>query len=233
MAWKFPPWFTAEWRFLTYLNYRVAPETLQSLLPPGLIVDRYDRESYVSVVGAKCLHPKWRGLPVLAPEGFSRLRLQTYVRRDKEKGVFALAEIYSVPSLASFFTAQSLWGAKSFPVQTDVSFRPTETISEGTVRFHWGDDAVLEMQTEGPPSPVEMWPDEAFFIDRYRSFYGNPLRGILAERPGWFEWTAKNARLTSAAAEALAGKQMSWIDRAPDSSFLVKGGPVAFRRLPR
>jgi uncharacterized protein len=233
MAFRVPPWLAGEWRFLAYLNYTVPAADLQPLLPPGLDVDKYEGESFVSVVAGRCLKPKWRGVPVLSAEGFRRVSLQTYVRRGEAKGVYPLSEIYSLPALATLCGSQSHFGASSAVIDSEIEFNPgAEGGSEGKMRYRWGEGNEVSLETDGLPYPAEMWPYDAFFVDKKLTFRGKQDHVFLcaAERPSWFAWEGKNERLSAQAARALAGDHTGWLGGSPTSSFFVKGGPVSFRK---
>ncbi len=215
-------WFSCEWRFLAHLVYPVPAEDLRPLLPAGLVPDPFDGTTYVAVTAAQCRKPKWRGIPVLGPEGFSRVRWQTYVRSGGRRGVFPLSEIYSMQALAT------LLGGKYSPIHTAVEFNPGESGSEGKVLYRWGQGAELRIETEGPPVPAEMWPEEQFFVDS--RFHFGPKRASKAERGTWFVWEAQGSALTEAASRELAGERAAWISGKPAFHYLAKGGPVAFNK---
>ncbi len=229
---QMPPWAAGEWRFLTYLNFEVAAAELQKLLPESLVPDAYEGRTYVSVVAARCLKPKWLGLPLLSPGGFRKVGWQIYVRRGAERGVYRLKEIYSLPSLAAVFASHNRFGTESASVDSEVEFNPGENGSEGKCRYWWGPDLEISVETDGLPYPSEMWPYDGFFVDKRLSFFGaGPrVKTFRSEHPSWFAWEAKNPRVTPVAACALAGERAGWISGTPESAFLVKGGPAAFSR---
>lgn len=227
MPLRWPSWISGEWRFLAHLVYRVPKEELGPLLPADLSVDVYDGSAYVAVVAGSCRSLRWRGLPVLSPEGFRRIRWQAYVRRGSERGVFPLSEMYSMAALAKLLSSRSRFGAKGGSLGAEVEFNPGESGSEGKVRYHWGEGAELRLETEGLPVPAEMWPEEQFFVDCRRTFF--PRGAAEASRPTQFVWEAKRAVLTRSAAADLAGDKAGWLAGAPAFAYLAKGGTVSFR----
>jgi len=222
------PWFSCEWRFLAHLVYPVPAEVMTGWLPPGLAPDPFDGSTYVAVCAAQCKKPRWRGLPVLKPEGFNRVRLQAYVRAGQKRGVFALSEIYSMKALATLLSSGNRFGAKGAPLVSEVEFNPVENGSEGRVVYKWGEGLELSLQTEGLPVPAEMWPEEQFFVDSRYGF--GPRSATRAERGSWFVWEAKGSRLMEGAARDLAGDLAGWLKGPPAFAYLAKGGPVSFTK---
>ena len=117
---------TAQWRKLIMAQYEVAPEVLESRLPPGLELDLYEGRSFVSLVGFLFAHVRILGLPIPFHTQFEEVNLRFYVRRPMpdgsyRRGVVFLSEI--VPKFAITAVARTLYG---------------EAYSTAQTAHHWG-----------------------------------------------------------------------------------------------
>src|SRR5713101_6925020 len=95
------PFLTAEWRHLAMLNFVVQPEWLQPMVPQGTVVDTYQGQAYLSLVGFLFVSTKVMGIPVFFHQQFEEVNLRFYVRRicggELRRGVVFIKEI--VPAL--------------------------------------------------------------------------------------------------------------------------------------
>jgi uncharacterized protein YqjF (DUF2071 family) len=87
------PWrYYQEWNEALFLHWRVPLAVLRPLVPPGLDVDTFEGEAWVSVVGFTMQRIRPRYLPALAPvSDFHEINLRTYVVRDGRAGVYFLS----------------------------------------------------------------------------------------------------------------------------------------------
>lgn len=75
-----PPAFGAEWRNPLLFSWPIDEAALESLVPEGLELDRWDGSAYISLVGLRIENPKLFGIP--SPFGdYDELNLRFYVRR--------------------------------------------------------------------------------------------------------------------------------------------------------
>src|SRR5579862_1900640 len=83
------PWaMTQTWRDLLFAHWPIPAEAMARLLPPGLPLDTYEGEAWVSVVPFR-MDVQLRGLPGIPP--FDRLletNVRTYVTLDDKPGVY-------------------------------------------------------------------------------------------------------------------------------------------------
>jgi uncharacterized protein YqjF (DUF2071 family) len=86
------PWrWRQEWRDVLFVHWRVTAESLGPHLPPGLALDLWEGEAYVSAVAFR-LEVRMRGLPAFWPvSNLLELNLRTYVRCGNEPGIFFLS----------------------------------------------------------------------------------------------------------------------------------------------
>lgn len=88
------PFLTASWRYLAMLNYRVDPDLLASYVPPGVELDFYEEETFVSVVGFLFLETRVLRAAIPRHRNFEEVNLRFYVRRrsaDTWRGGVALS----------------------------------------------------------------------------------------------------------------------------------------------
>ena len=82
-------WFQ-EWRDVLFIHWRVPPESLLPHLPPGLALDLWKGEAWVSAVAFR-LKVRLRGFPAIWPVStLLELNLRTYVRCGRGPGIFFL-----------------------------------------------------------------------------------------------------------------------------------------------
>ena len=100
------PFLSAEWRDLAMLNFAEDRELLDPLAPRGTVVDTYDGQTYVSLVGFLFARTKVLGLPLFFHQQFEEVNLRFYVRRvcgeETRRGLVFIKEI--VPA---FFISRS------------------------------------------------------------------------------------------------------------------------------
>ncbi len=90
--WPIPtrPWaMTQVWHDLLFAHWPIPAEALAKLLPPGLPLDTYEGEAWISVVPFRMTGVILRGWPAIPP--FDRLletNVRTYVTLDGKPGVY-------------------------------------------------------------------------------------------------------------------------------------------------
>ena len=73
---------TAEWQHLVMLNYEVDAGLLLPFTPAGTELDRWNEQTFVSLVGFRFLKTKLLGfLPIPMHSNFEEVNLRFYVRR--------------------------------------------------------------------------------------------------------------------------------------------------------
>ena len=80
-----------EWRFLTFMHWRVDIEKLRPHVPEGLEIDTFEGDAYIGLVPFMMKHvrPSWF---VSTPgiSNFPEFNIRTYVKKDGIEGVFFL-----------------------------------------------------------------------------------------------------------------------------------------------
>ena len=75
------PFLTAEWRYLSMLNFRIDPDVLRPYVPAGTELDVWQGDTLVSVVGFRFLDTRVLGWPIPGHRDFDEVNLRFYVRR--------------------------------------------------------------------------------------------------------------------------------------------------------
>jgi hypothetical protein len=84
-SWK----YYQEWNDTIFLHYKVPQEIVWDLLPPGLLLDTYMGEAWVSVVAFTVKNMRLKFLPPLPYlSNFHEINLRTYVVKDGIPGIY-------------------------------------------------------------------------------------------------------------------------------------------------
>lgn len=84
------PWVLRQsWNNLLFAHWPLPPEVIAATLPPGLPVDTYENQAWLSIVPFQMRGVRPRNLPSVPwLSDFDELNLRTYVVRDGRPGVF-------------------------------------------------------------------------------------------------------------------------------------------------
>lgn len=99
------PFLKAEWTKLLLLSFRVPPEVIGRLAPPGTEPDLLDGQAYASVVGFLFGNGRLFGLRMPGSGLFGEVNLRFYVRREAageiRRGVVFVQEMVPRPVVAA------------------------------------------------------------------------------------------------------------------------------------
>jgi hypothetical protein len=84
------PWLLLQtWAELLCVHYRVSPEALRAAVPPGLTIDTFRGNAFLSLVALRLDRIETRAhLKVPGKQPFAQLNLRTYVRVGNQRGVY-------------------------------------------------------------------------------------------------------------------------------------------------
>ena len=124
--WPLPdqPWIMHMcWRDLLFLHWPVPPRVLRPLLPPGLELDTFDGDAWLSVVPFRMTDVRPRFSPnVPGVSAFPELNLRTYSTAGGKAGVWFFS--LDVPKRLPVWTARTLF---HLPYNlADMSFEETD-----------------------------------------------------------------------------------------------------------
>ena len=227
---------TAEWRDLLMLNYAVAPEQLAPFVPAGTVLDRWDGEAIVSIVGFRFVDTRVMGVAVPGHRDFEEVNLRMYVRRNAPDGprraVVFIREL--VPRRAIAWVARLVYNE---PYRT----RPMRhwIVREGLsqrLRYEWqtaGRWSGIEARTEGSSRPLAPGSEAEFITEHYWGYTRQRDGGTIeyeVAHPPWRVWDARAATLSGAVAETYGPEWAAALAGPPRSAFVAEGSRITVFR---
>jgi uncharacterized protein YqjF (DUF2071 family) len=226
---------TAEWRHLAMLNYRVDASVLNPFVPPGVELDSFRGDHFVSVVGFRFLNTRVFGLALPFHRNFEEVNLRFYVRRHTaegwRRGVVFIREL--VPRRVIALVARVCYGEPylALPMRHTIG----HTTQKLSVEYEWrrqGKWESLHAAAEGQPGAVAEDSPEEFITEH---FWGYTARGSTCneyqvEHPRWQVWRAAEAALKADIASLYGDAFVEALSSRPTSAFIADGSPVVVRR---
>ena len=219
---------TAEWQDLVMANYVVAPEILAEFLPPGVALDLWENECYISLVAFKFLETAMMGVKIPFHTDFEEVNLRFYVRREIageiRRGVVFFKEI--VPRTAISLVANLVYGE---PYET---WKMSRTQNGSELSYFWSKDdcenrvTVEQEKSLGVPAADS---HGAFIIEHY---WGYTKRGAKrtdeykVEHPKWELFAVNYAEIDVDFGETYGAKFDFLSAQEPKSILLAKGSPI-------
>jgi uncharacterized protein YqjF (DUF2071 family) len=223
------PFLTARWANLILAQYAVPADRLRPFLPPGVELDSWRGEHFVSLVGFQFLDTRVLGVSWPGYRDFPEWNLRIYVRRGDQRGVCFVREF--VPSRFVASVARLVYNEpyRSAPMGLAVKEQPDAVAAEYTVA--WG-GRVHTLRAVGATPGVRPPADAAeHFFKEHACGFGATRRGRLLRyevtHPEWDVYPVRDYRIDVDWA-ALYGP--AWADlngREPASVFLAAGSPVS------
>lgn len=182
------PVMLQEWRNITFIHHRVAPDHVQALLPDGLTVDTFDGSAWVGLVPFHMVGVTVPGMPRIPYLGtFPETNVRTYVvDRSGRPGVWfhslEASRLIPVWTARTGYTLPYMWA------------RMDITESRGTIRYvsrrRWpgrsGAGGVITVRPSIEPVPQDDL--DRFLTARWGLFTSGPkgsLRYAPVEHPPW------------------------------------------------
>jgi hypothetical protein len=111
-GWKLPngKWsYYQEWNNALFLHWRIDISELQKLTPSNLVIDKFEGESWISIVAFTMEKIRPRYLPAISViSNFDEINVRTYLTHENKPGVFFLN--IEAQKLTSTFIAKLLSG---------------------------------------------------------------------------------------------------------------------------
>lgn len=177
--WPLPkgPWLmTQTWERLLFAHWPVSFDALKPLIPPGLVLDTFEGEAWISLVPFE-MDYRLRGAPWAVR--FGELNLRTYVRDPEKPGVFFFS--LDASDLITVYAARTFYALPYFRSDIRLDRRPDTSIHYTARRKHPGARAA---EFQGRYSPTALMPPcrpgslEYWLTERYCLYSVNP-RGAL------------------------------------------------------
>jgi uncharacterized protein YqjF (DUF2071 family) len=220
------------------LNYACPVDLLTPLVPRGTVLDRWDGEALVSLVGFLFKHTRVMGLPIPFHVNFEEVNLRFYVRRTTPAGELRRAVVFVrelVPRVAIASVARWLYNEPylAVPMSHQCALDPQ---TGGTASYSWrhrGAPFVMTAEAAGPAHPPLPGSEAGFITEHYWGYTRQRNDDTLeyqVEHPTWSVWEATRASVSgplsslygAAFAEVLAGP--------PRSAFVAVGSTVSVHR---
>jgi uncharacterized protein YqjF (DUF2071 family) len=227
---------TAQWRNLVMLNYEVEPTLLSNFIPAGTELDRWDDNTFVSLVGFRFLNTKVCGIPIPFHRNFEEVNLRIYVRRtlgeEVRRGVVFIKEI--VPRWAIAAVARSVYNERyvALPMNHQVKLSEFGRFVEYGWRSSVGWSRINIRAKESPELPREGSQEQ--FITEHFWGYSAQADGTTVEyrvaHPRWRVWSGLDATFEGDVTELYGQKLAAILAGTPASAFLAEGSEVTVFR---
>ena len=196
------PFLTAEWRKLVLANYAVNPHILEPYLPKGTVLDFWQNNCYVSLVGFMFVNTKVKGIKVPGHINFEEVNLRFYVKRTDEhgnikRGVVFIKEIVPKPIIT--FVANKLF--KEHYETMPMNHLWEENENSRTVKYVWYKGSRENtIMVEASKEAKEMLPNsKEFFITEHYWGYskgkGSTSNEYEVKHPSWLVYPVKRAAI--------------------------------------
>lgn len=235
------PFLTAHWHTLVMLNYVVAPELIQHLVPAGTELDTWQGRHYVSMVGFRFEQTRVRGWAIPFHQHFDEVNLRMYVRkRDANgwrRGVVFVKEI--VPRWAIATVARVVYNENyiTLPMQS-IAKTPTED-QKGEAKYRWkwnGHWCELGADFTGQPVLPAEGSEEQFITEHYWG-YVTQRHGSVVEyevkHPSWRIWKADRSWLNGELTGLYGPKLEEIVKQPAASAFIAEGSAISVSRAAR
>lgn len=227
---------TAQWRDLLILNFVVDPRLLAPHVPAGTVLDLWQGEAIVSVVGFRFVDTRLLGLPLPGHRNFEEVNLRFYVRRHEPAGVrravVFIRELVPRRAIA--------WVARAWYNEPYRSLRMRHTVSahgaERTVRYEWREGRVwsgLAARTVGAASALVPGSEAEFITEHYWGYTRQRDGGTVeyqVAHPSWRVWAAHDATLSGDIAATYGAAFAPALADVPRSAFVAEGSPITVSR---
>jgi uncharacterized protein len=225
------PFLTANWRYLSMLNYVVDPRILAPLVPPCTEIDFENGETFLSVVGFLFLDTRLLGLPIPLHRDFEEVNLRFYVRRKSadtwRRGVVFIREL--VPRRAIALIARACYGENyvALPMKHDIEHIDLRL----KVEYSWRRGRKwesLKMRAAGEPQAILAGTHAEFITEHYWGYtsLGNGCGEYRVEHPRWRFWTASDFELNAEIATHYGQQFAETLRQRPRSAFIADGSPI-------
>ena len=234
------PFLTATWQHLVMLNFAADPAVLEPLVPRGVVLDDFDGQHFVSIVGFQFLNTKVRGIPALCYSNFDEVNLRFYVRREVgsevRRGVVFVKEAVPFPIVA--WVANRIYHEHYVSAQMSLSMAMSIKPHAGHASMQYGWKHGGRWHTIGASTSCEpTLPDPGSltsFITEHYWGYTKRRDGRTSEykveHPPWRVWPAERSEYDIDAAGFYGPAFAKMLSEPPVSAFVAEGSPVAVFR---
>ncbi len=225
---------TAEWRKLIMAQYEVAPAVLAPWLPPGVELDLFRGECFVSLVGFLFDRVRIKGLPVPFHTRFEEVNLRFYVRRVEPDGTVRRGVVFIrefVPRMAITLIANALYEEPyaTLPTRHEIAAEAGRL----RVQYAWKHRRVwysIDVQASAAAQLIAPGSIEEFITEHYWG-YTKRTRGRTSEyqveHPRWQTYPILDCQI-AADFGALYGPAFAALNpQQPASVLLAEGSAIS------
>lgn len=229
------PFLTARWENLVLLNHACPEALLEPLVPAGTVLDRWQGESIISLVGFRFVDTRVLGLSIPFHRTFVEVNLRFYVRRqaapgDPRRAVVFIREL--VPRRAIAALARAMYNEPYLAVPM-TEHQALDPHRGGTVAYGWrhrGVDHRLEATAAGPARPLRAGSEAEFITEHFwgytRQRDGRTLE-YQVEHPRWEVWEAAEAHFEGGGDQVYGAAFAEVLASPPRSAFVALGSAVS------
>jgi uncharacterized protein YqjF (DUF2071 family) len=229
------PFLTARWTHLVLLNYACPRDLLGPLVPRGTVLDEWNGQTLVSLVGFLFEDTRVLGVPIPGHRTFEEVNLRFYVKRELpgtpvRRAVVFIREL--VPRRAIALVARRLYNEPylAVPMSHRNALSPE---AGGHVEYTWryrSDAYGLSARTHGAVRPLVVGSEAEFITEHYwgytRQRDGRTLEYEVAHPP-WRVWDATDARFDGPGGVLYGPDFGRILSLSPQSAFVAEGSPVS------
>jgi len=230
----------ADWRWLLMLNFAIEPSALASRVPPGTVLDDWNGQTYVSLVGFRFLNTRVLGLPVPFHQNFDELNLRFYVRRrygnEIRRGVVFVKEIVPKPAIATVARIAYNENYVAMKMRHRIALVDGQLQSGGGVGYGWLPEHRwnrIESRVTGAPSFAGDGSEEQFITEHYWGYAAQNDGGTIeyqVEHPSWRVWQTGESEMQCDVTALYGPEFHKALQQKPTSAFVAEGGPIIVRK---
>ncbi len=222
----------AAWNNLIMANYAVPPDILLPFVPHNTVLDSFNGETYVSLVGFMFMNTKMMGFSIPYHENFEEVNLRFYVKSNAggtcRRGVSFIKEI--VPKPAITLLANTLYKEK----YSTMKMRHFQNDKGGGIEtgYEWKFENKwnkISAVSEKKSLPMRINSEEEFIADQSWGFSKiSPAKTYEYEvqHPRWEIFPVSDYTIDCDFG-GLYGNEFSFLkDTKPTSIFMAKGSEV-------
>ncbi|MGC8749840.1 YqjF family protein [Hydrotalea sp.] len=223
---------TANWRYLIFSNYTVAPHILQPYLPEGIELDLWNGSAYVSLVGFYFTDTRLKGIAIPFHQHFEEFNLRFYVKwkqgEEWKRGVVFIKEIVPKPMIS--YVARWFYGEHYYCLPMQHAIIKNENNLFVQYQFKVGQQwNYIKVESNTDLSYIPAPDSEAFFItEHYYGFtrqFNHRTSYYRVEHPSWRIFPVYNYQVYCNFS-ALYDKAFEPFLQVPQSVFLAEGSSV-------
>ena len=227
---------TADWRKLTFCNYKIDPQLLSPYLPSGTELDLYKGACYISLVGMMFKNTRLLGFKIPFHVNFEEVNLRFYVRR-LEKGVYKNGVVFIkeiVPKPALSLVAKLVYDEKYETLPMKHSWLLGDRASK--IEYCFKKNNIwqrIEVVADSKLIEIPQQSETEFIIERYWGFAKSDATKTYeyeVRHPRWKVNQVKSYHV-DVNFKVVYGDAFSFLNQVePDSVMLTEGSAVSIEK---